>query len=416
MTLRVFCALALASACSALPLARAADVLRLDEAINRALEAHPTLAAERAELAAVQARAEREGLGTPWTVGGEVENVGGFGDLGIARSAEVTARVGRVIELGGKRQARQALGAAEVARQRAETEAARLEIASRATARFVEVLADQQRLTNALERIALAERTRREVASWVAAARNPESDLRAAEIEVAQAELEREHAEHELEAARVTLAASWGTTTADFERVDGSLTELPPLPDFETLAARLPQTPAQQAARLESEELFARRRVAVASGTPDITATVGVRRLEAIDDQGLVFSVSVPLGSRDRSRLAIAEVDAQQDAVEARRLAQVVEARQELFEAYQELKHARTEFEALRDRMLPKAEQAVAFTRRGFEAGRFSFVALLQAQTTLFDLRQRSYEAAALYHTRRAELDRLTAIASDPTP
>ena len=416
MTLRLFCALAIAGACGALPTARAADVLGLDEAINRAYAAHPSLAAERFALTAVQARAEREALGTPYTVVGEIENVGGIGDLGIVRSAEITGRIGRVIELGGKRQARQALGAAEVARQQAGIGTTRLEVRARTVARFVEVLADQQRLANAAQRITLAKRTQREVASWVAAARNPESDLHAADIEVAKAELDREHAEHELDAARVSLAASWGASTPDFERVEGALATLQPLPAFENFASRLASTPVQQAARLEAEELAARRRVAVASGTPDITASVGVRRLEALDDQGLVFAVSVPLGSRQRSRLSIAEVDAQVSAVESRHLAKLVEARQELFEVYQELKHARTEFEAVRNKMLPKAEQAVAFTRRGFEAGRFSFVALLQAQTTLFNLRERSLEAAARYHTRRAELERLTAIASDDTP
>ena len=78
--------------------------------------------------------------------------------------------------------------------------------------------------------------------------------------------------------------------------------------------------------------------------------------------------------------------------------------------------YARTEYEALRTRMLPKAEQALAVTRRGFEAGRFSFVSLAQAQRTLFDLRARSVEAAARYHTRLVEVERLTAVATEATP
>lgn len=416
MNLRCLLVLAFASAYSVALSGHAAEPLRLKEAVARSLTTNPSLAAEAAELRAVQARAEREGLPTQYVAGAELENVAGTGALSGVHAAETTLRLSRVIELGGKREARQALGAAEVARQRNMSETARIDIASRTTARFIEVVADQQRLEFAHEQVKLAERTRREVATWVAAARNPESDLRAAEIAVAEAELEREHAEHELLSARMTLAASWGAMEPDFASVVGNLSELPQVESFDVLAARLPMTPAQRNALLEAEAITARRRVAQASAKPDINVSLGVRRLELLNDQGLMLSVSVPLGSKPRASLAIAEADAQLSALELRRDAQRAESHQTLFEKYQELKHARTEYDALRARILPKAEQALAFNRRGFEAGRFSFFSLAQAQRTLFDLRARSVEAAARYHTRLVEVERLTAIASEATP
>lgn len=416
MNLRWLLVLAFAGAHGVVPSGHAAEPLRLEEAVARSLANNPLLAAEAAEVRAMQARAEREGLPTPYVVGGDLENVGGTGALSGVHSAETTLRLGRVIELGGKRAARQALGSAEVARQRNVSDAARVDIASRATARFIEVVADQQRLEFASERVRLADRTRREVSRWVAAARNPESDLRAAEIAVVEAELEREHAEHELASARMTLAASWGSFEPDFPSVAGDLRELPAAERFETLAARLPRTAMQRNSLLEAEAIAARRRVAVTSAKPDINVSLGVRRLEALDDHGLVMSVSVPLGSKPRASLAIAEADAQLDALAARRVSQRAEGHQDLFEKYQELVHARTEYDALSKRMVPKAEQAYAFTRRGFEAGRFSFVSLSQAQATLFDLRARSVEAAARYHTRLVEVERLTTVAAETNP
>lgn len=416
MNLRWLLVLAVAGAYGVVPSGHAAEPLRLQEAVARSLATSPSLAAEDAEVRAVQARAEREALPTPYVVGGDLENVGGTGALSGIHSAETTLRLGRVIELGGKRAARQSLGGAEVARQQNVVDAARLDIASRATARFIEVLADQQRLAFAKDRLKLAERTRREVANWVGAGRNPESDLSAAEIAVADAELELEHAEHELASARVTLAASWGSLDPDFESVAGDLDELPAVEPFPTLATRLPRTAMRRNALLEAEAIAARRRVAVASAKPDVNVSIGVRRFEALNDQGLVMAVSVPLGSRPRASLAIAEADAQLAALESRRDAQRTEDYQGLFDKYQELVHARTEYEALSTRMLPKAEQAYAFTRRGFEAGRFSFVSLSQAQATLFALRARSVEAAARYHTRLAEVERLTTVAPETQP
>ena len=102
--------------------------------------------------------------------------------------------------------------------------------------------------------------------------------------------------------------------------------------------------------------------------------------------------------------------------VAARRDALRYERHQALFEKYQELGHARLEAETLRKKMIPKAEQAIAFTRRGFAEGRFSFIALAQAQKTLFELRERSTEAVARYHTLLVEVERLTAAAQDTTP
>jgi outer membrane protein, heavy metal efflux system len=413
---RCLLALALAGACGiALP-GQAAEPLRLEDAIARAVAANPALAAESAELDAARARAQHNALPTPYVVGGDLENVAGSGALSGVRSAETTLRVGRTIELGGKRSARISLGDAEVARQQHTANTARLEIESRTRTRYIEVQADQARLQAAREQVALAERTRREVAGWVAAARNPESDLRAAEIAVAEAELAREHAEHELASARLTLAASWGAFSPDFDQVDGDLTPLPPVEPFEALAGRLPESPAQRAARLDADRIAARRRLAEASAKPDLQVSLGVRRLEALDDQGLVMSVSVPLGTRQRAAFSVAEADAELAALDARREADRIERYQALFETYQELLHARTEYESLRTKMLPKAEQALAFTRRGFEAGRFSFVSVAQAQKTLFDLRKRSVDAAARYHTLLIEVQRLAAVAPETAP
>lgn len=394
----------------------AAAPLRLEQAVARSLASNPAVAADMAELRAVQARAEREALPPGFIVGAELENVAGTGALAGMDSAEATVRLGRVIELGGKRAARQALGTAETARQRHRTDGTQLDIASRTRARFIAVLAAQQRLAFAEEQVQLAERTRREVARWVSAGRNPESDLQAAEIAVVDAELTLETTGHELESARVTLAASWGSFTPDFTAAVGDLNELPTVESFEMLSARLPMTTAQRNALLDAEAISARRRVAAASARPDIDVSLGVRRLEALGEQALVMSASMPLGSGRRADLAIAEADAQLAALDARREAQRFESHQALFERYQELLHARHEHEVIRDTLLPKAEQAFAFTRRGFEAGRFSLVQLAQAQRTLFDLRTRRVEASVRFHAVLVEVERLTAVAPESAP
>jgi cobalt-zinc-cadmium efflux system outer membrane protein len=396
--------------------ATSAEPLRLEEAVARVRASNPSVIAEAAQLQAMQARAAREGMPPPYVIGGDLENVAGTGTLRGVDSAETTLRISRVIELGGKRAAREALGRAAVNQQWHQADVVRIDLASRTTSRFIEVLARQQRLDYAKERVRQAERTRQEVAAWVEAARNPESDLQAAEIARAEADLERETAEHELASARMTLAASWGALTPDFDRVAGDLQALPRIEPFETLATRLSMTPEFQASRLQADTIAARRRVAEADTKPDLDLSLGVRRFEAFGDQGLVLSIAVPLGSRTRAGYSVAQANAELAALEARRDAERIERHQALFEKYQELMHARHEVEALRTRMLPMAEDALATTRRGFEAGRFSFISLAQAQRTLFELNERAVGAAARYHLLLVEVERLTVTVEDATP
>ena len=128
------------------------------------------------------------------------------------------------------------------------------------------------------------------------------------------------------------------------------------------------------------------------------------------------MSVSVPLGNRRRSAFSVAESQSEIQAIDARTDAQRNERYQLLFGRYQELLHARHEVQRLRDTMIPKAEQALAITRRGFEEGRFAFLLLDQSQQKLFELRLRAVEATARFHMLSAEVEGLTATAQDALP
>jgi outer membrane protein, heavy metal efflux system len=394
----------------------AAEPLTLAQAVQRSVDRSPALAAETLEAGATRARAQLDALAPPWFVSADIENFAGTGGLAGVDSAETTLRLGRVVELGGKRVARENLGAAEINRREHRSQSARLQVAAIATARFVEVVADQQRLHLAEQHVELAQRARAEVARWVEAARNPETDLHAAEIDLANAHLEREHAEHELASARVTLASTWGAMEPDFSAATGNLAELPQTPALEELAKRLPDSAAQREQWLEAQTVMARRELARASAKPDLTLNLGVRRLDAFDDHGLVFSMSLPLGSRSRAELATIEANANLGAAEKRREATLAETHQALFERYQELVHAHTEHSALKESMLPRAEQALRLTQRGFDSGRFPFAALIQTQNTVLALRKRAIDTAARYHTLLVEVEHLTAVLPEPSP
>jgi len=385
----------------------------LDSAIRQTLAQHPALLAEGLAVAALERQAELEGLPPPLTFGADLENFGGTGSLSGIRSAEATLRMGQVYELGGKRAARQALGLADVDRQLHAVQQRRLDLATETTRRYIAVAGAQHELALALQQTALALETEAAVRQRVERGVAAEADQSLAQIAVVRAELAQEHAEHQLASAQFALAALWGATRPIAIEVFGDFLTLPEMPDFEVLTDRLSTAPEAVAYILEGERLMADRAVASASAHPDISVSLGVRRLEAVNDQAMVFSVAVPFGSKARSNLAVARNDAQSSALDARQQAANLEARQLLFARLQQLGHAHTEFAALSERMIPAAERGLALTQTGYDNARYSILQLTQAQAVLLQLQHERLSAAARYHLLLAEIERSTAVLGD---
>jgi outer membrane protein, heavy metal efflux system len=240
-------------------------------------------------------------------------------------------------------------------------------------------------------------------------------EVRRARIALARAELEEEHAEHELLSSRRKLSAMWGEPEPTFESVAANLYQLPTLGDFEILVGNLEQNPDRlrflSKARLRDAEL----RLAETRARSDLTANAGVRRLQESRDHALVFGVSVPLFSGSRAESAIQEAQTRREQTNAEQRAHRINAQTQLFELYQELRHALTEAETLRDKVLPEMEAALSATRHAFERGRYSYLEWVEAQRELISIRRALIDAARNAHLYRTEIERLTA-ASLPSP
>jgi cobalt-zinc-cadmium efflux system outer membrane protein len=208
----------------------------------------------------------------------------------------------------------------------------------------------------------------------------------------------------------------WGEQSPSFAGAAGSVDTIPDLPVLATLAQRLESNPDQQLFALEAARLDAQLRSAAASRKPDLSGTLGVRHLEAFDEQALVMSIALPIGLGQRSELALARGRAELASLDGRRRAAALERYQELFAQYQELSHANQEFAVLRDRMIPAAERALALTQRGYEAARYSFLEVAAARSVLHSLQKDRIAAATRYHRLLADIERATAVAGVTVP
>jgi outer membrane protein, heavy metal efflux system len=386
-----------------------AESVTLEAAIRRTLESNPTLRAEGAAVTALEQTARLEGLAPALTFGADLENVLGTGSVSGVRGAEATLRLSQVFERGGKREARVARGSADIAYQQNVIELRRLDLAAETTRRYIAIAAAEQELELAAQQTQLLRDTERAVRERVERGVAPEADRTMAEIAVARAELERERAGHELASARFGLAVLWGETAALPISTTAELLELSQVPNFDALAARLDATPDAAAFALDSNRLSAESAIARAAAKPDFSLSLGVRRFEALDDQGLVMSFAMPFGSEVRSNYSLARTQAEQQGLDARRESAKLDASQQLFTRHLQLGHAREEFDALTKRIIPAAERGLALTQRGYNDARYSILQLTQAQALLLQLKQQRLAAATRFHLYLADIERFTA-------
>jgi cobalt-zinc-cadmium efflux system outer membrane protein len=412
--LRILSILAVAGVISP-NLAISAD-LTLDAAVNRAMASNPTLQAARAAISAAEQQAKLEGLRPPLTIGAELENFAGTGSLNGIDSAETTMRLGRTFELGGKREARLAVGSARVAQQQNDADIARFDLEAVTKRRFNAVLAKQARVEMTTQQLALAREIREAVAYRVRRGASPDADLPLADLGVIRAEIDLEDAEHELSSARVALSVLWAEESPAFARATGSIEDIPELPAFDALRQRVPIGADQRRFELEATLLEAQLKSVAATGKPDVSGTLGVRRLEAFDDEALVMSFSMPIGLGDRSDLARSRVQAEKAGLGERRKAAELERYSSLFSSYEELKHARHEYEALKDRMVPAAERALTLAQRGYDDARYSFLQVAQARGVLHSVHNERIAAATRYHDLLTDIERATAISGVSVP
>jgi len=392
------------------PVATASAGTGLDLAAvqSRVLADNPELAAFAGRSREVQARTVQAGLHANPQLRTEIENVAGSGAFSGTSQAETTVLLSQSFELGGKRMRRRR--AAELDAELAvwDYESARTAVLYEATIAFVDVLAEQQLLALADEAIVLADRVHAAVRRRVDAGSSSRIELTRSEIEVSTAHLERNERLRSLEGARRRLAAAWGATTAEFDRVLGTLKIPSSIPSLEELRGQLDDNPdvvrwSIELARREAlVDLESSRKV------PDVTLGAGYRRLSEPDEDALVAELSLPLPLFDRNQGNIQEARERVARTAHERRAVEVQVDAELSAAYAALSSARAENRTLDEIILPAAAEAFETLRSGYREGRFSHLEVIDAQRSLIATRVRHLRVLADCHRAFAIIERLT--------
>jgi len=381
--------------------------LTLDEALNRTLSLNPTLEKYSRETRAREFGILQAGALPNPEVSVEVENFAGTGEFSGTGSAETTVTFSQEIELGGKRKHRLDITHSDREVAEREYDIARLEVMAATKNRFRKVLAAQARLALAKEQHELARKIFRAVEDRIAAGKTPAIERVRVQALVAEIRLRLEKSKNALRVARQILATGWGSDVVDFSTVRGNLERTGAIPEWPELVAALDQSPAVALQRSRSRKADGILGLERADRVPDLTFSLGARDNRETGDHALVAGIAFPLPVFNRNQGAIAAAEMRRSKTESAVGASLLEVRANLAGALEQLLSAQLEISTLREEILPAARRTFDAIDYGYQAGKFGFLEVLEAERSLFEAQSRYLDALTDHHRAITEIERL---------
>lgn len=385
----------------------------LEQAIQMALEKSPTLGASSARLSAASATRSAAGALPNPALSIEAENIYGDGAYDGLDNAEVTYGVSQLIELPGKRSSRMRIADAEKDNAHFASDSVMLDLIRDITIAFAEVAAAQQEVSILEEGQDLATEVRDSVLAKVQAGKEPPIQKNKAEIELSSSKIALDRAYRNLTAKKQALASLMGGEVRDLLVNIDSLPEPKQPESFEIYRERLAKTPDIMSLRAGIERAKAGLSLERANAVPDPTINVGVRDFREDNSQAFVVGLSIPIPVFNMNRAGIERANHDLAAVSLDEQSARLSFETSLTELYGNYANAYSEAIALKTSVLPGAEEAFRFARDGYDAGKFSYLEVLDAQRTLFETRKQLNEVALDYHRQRTMLERIAATHDD---
>jgi cobalt-zinc-cadmium efflux system outer membrane protein len=392
------------------------EILSLSRALSMAIAGSPVLEEFSWDMRASEARVLQAGLIPNPEFSYQLENITGSESVSAANPLQSTYMLSQLIELGGKRSARKEVASLDSSSKKLSYERKRMEVLGDVANKFHHVAADQERLKLAQEEAKLTSAILQNIRVRVNSGKSSSVEENKARVLQSQLKIKEEHTEHELASAKLRLASTWGAKKVLFKRVENTIFTRKPIPSFESLSARLDESPGIQQSILERRARMAEIELAKAGRVPDVTVGVGFRHFDSPDDNAAVVQLSVPLPLFNRSQHRVSEARSLHSKADAMKRSTELSANEELFELYQELNHTALEMEMGQGTIIPEASQALKVANEGFKRGSFSYLELSDVRRIFFEAKLNYIEAALEYHNLVAEIEKLLGISiSDET-
>jgi|AntRauTorckE6833_2_1112554.scaffolds.fasta_scaffold00789_8 cobalt-zinc-cadmium efflux system outer membrane protein len=354
----------------------------------------------------------------------ELENFGGSGEFRGTSNAEASVRLQQRVELGGKRQRRVNLARSALKLEETRTRAYTSELRALVHTRAITLALAQERLQLALKQEHLSHKFLSMVRERIDTGKAADIEQIAFKIRLSEAQLKTQEAHTEVKRAQYALAALWGEPSPTFDAVALDLKDLPARIEIEDLYASLERTPATDLARNRTKQTLEAVRLERAHRIPDLNLGVGVKEDRGSGEHALIAGIGVEIPIFDRNQDGVAAARARHRQTEAALHAVMIEQRHQLREIWHALESAREKEHKLRTEILPAAQEHFEAVTYAYQAGKYTYQRVLDAQQNLFEMRRRHIDARGDIQRKYVELQRIcadpdasnTGINHEPTP
>lgn len=387
------------------PTLAGAETLDKQAALQRALQNNPTYMAALAEIDAADGSRLQASLPPNPDAVFEIENFAGEDEQEGFDGAEITLGIEQTIEMGGKRGNRTEVADFDYKISQQQAKAQALSLLAETEYAFIRVAVAQERMALADKRLDLADKTHSIVKKRIGAAKAADIQHTKADIEQAAAEVEKRKAQKELVTAQNDLGRLLGVMDESDLDIEADLGALPDLVEKQALLDALKNAPQSQAQEFAKMQAKSSLDLARSQGVPDPTFGLGVRRFNENDSTALVASLSFPIPVFNRNQGGIQEAKANMIKADAQSYAAGLSLRQSAIQAWESLASSLEETSRYQDEIIPSARKAYSQADDGYGRGAFTFLDLLDAQRTLYEVQEARLDSLLSVYEAKAQTD-----------
>jgi cobalt-zinc-cadmium efflux system outer membrane protein len=373
-------------------------LLRLEVALGLAMGANPEISVALREQEATEGVRIQAGVRHNPYISSEIQDT-------RSDTQQITLQFNQEIELGNKRESRLALADILHTKATAELDALKATIHANTVNAFYEVLVAQERLALSKSSFEVANAAVNAATKRVNAGKSSPVEETKSNIAASSAKIELNQSNSQLNSARKRLSALWGNPFPVFEQAYGDVENIPLVPSFENLLALLENAPAIGIANLEVSARGGSTKLARSQSTPNITISAGIVHNNELGLNQALIGLSVPIPLFDRNQGNVQEAVSLQYKAQDELIALKTQLATKLAGEHERLSVARLSAISLREEILPGAQNAFEAANKGFNAGKFNFLDVLDAQRTLFQAKSQYIQVLLDAHQAIAEIE-----------
>ena len=373
-------------------------LLRLEVALGLAMGANPEISVALREQEATEGARIQAGVRHNPYISSEIQDT-------RSDTQQITLQFNQEIELGNKRESRLALADILHTKATAELDALKATIHANTVNAFYEVLVAQERLALSKSSFEVANAAVNAATKRVNAGKSSPVEETKSNIAASSAKIELNQSNSQLNSARKRLSALWGNPFPVFEQAYGDVENIPLVPSFENLLALLENAPAISIAKLEVSARDGSTKLARSQSTPNITISAGIVNNQELGLNQALIGLSAPIPLFDRNQGNVQEAVSLQYKAQDELIALKTQLATKLAGEHERLSVARLSAISLREEILPGAQNAFEAANKGFNAGKFNFLDVLDAQRTLFQAKSQYIQVLLDAHQAIAEIE-----------